>query len=56
MSMFVPPYLKGHELVVRFRSPGVDFHRVLQSNHQKLDPLIFHWKHDKELVLVLRTN
>lgn len=35
-------YLEGHELVVRLWSPGVDLHRVLQSNHQELNPLIFY--------------
>lgn len=42
MCVFAPPYLKGHELVVGFGSPGIDFHRVLQSNHQELNPLVFY--------------
>lgn len=35
-------YLEGHKLVVRFRRPGVDLHCILQSNHQKFNPLVLH--------------
>lgn len=39
---FSTSHLEGHKLVVRFRRPGVDLHRVLQSDHQEFNPLIFH--------------
>lgn len=30
--------------MVGFGRPGVDLHRVLQSQNQELDPLIFYWE------------
>ena len=34
--------------MVRFGSPGIDLHRVLQSQDQELDPFIFHWETQSE--------
>lgn len=33
-------HLEAHKLVVGLRSPGVDLHRGLQSDHEKLDALV----------------
>lgn len=35
-------YLESHEFMVGLRGPGINLHRVLQSNHQEFDSLIFH--------------
>lgn len=37
-------HLEGHELVVGLGRPGVDLHRVLQSQDQEFNPLVFHWR------------
>lgn len=37
-------YLKSHKFVIGFGSPGVNLHGILHSDHEKFDPLVFHWK------------
>lgn len=39
--------------MVRFRCPGVHLHSILQGQHQKLNPLVLHWK-TKSDALVLK--
>jgi hypothetical protein len=39
--IFYTTNLKCHEFVVGFRRPGVDFNRILQSDDQELDALVF---------------
>lgn len=51
LCVYVFPYLKSHELVVGFGSPGIDFNRVLQSNDQELNPLVFYWKHTDTVLI-----
>ncbi len=37
-------YLEGHELVIGFWGPSIDFYTVLECYDQKFDSFVFDWK------------